>query len=102
MVTVKSVLSYCTLVWLSMWSVPPGHFGQPACPLCTLPHTKVKLYTPGVISTRSSSTEQRKLDIFLGGRPKCLVLCLDSSLLNGGRSSGPRTGRRPMSVSHLA
>jgi len=107
MVMVKSVLCYCTLVRLSMWAVPVvvfqlGHFGRPACPLYILPHMKMMLYTPGVFCTRSSFTEQRKLHIFLGGRPKCLVFCLVSSLLNGGRSSGHRTGRRSKTVSHWA
>ena len=104
---VKSVLCYCTLVWLSMGAVSVvvfqlGHFGQPACPLYTFPHMKVMLYTPGVFCTRSSFAEQRKLDIFLGGRPKCLVFCLVSSLVNGARSSGHRTGRRPVTVSQWA
>jgi len=54
MVMVKSLLCYCTLVWLSMRAVPVvvfqlGHFGRLACPLCTLPHMNVMLYTPGVL-----------------------------------------------------
>ena len=106
-VMVKSVLCYGTLVWVSMWAVSVvvfqlGHFGQPACPLYTVPHMKMMLCTPGVFCTRSSFAEQRKLDIFLGGRPKLPVFCLVSSLLNGGRSSGHRTGRRPMKISHWA
>jgi hypothetical protein len=99
MVMVKSA-RYCTLAWLSMRAVPlvvfqHGHLGQPACPLYTLPHIKVMLYTPGVFCTRLSFTERRKLVIFLGDRPKRLVFCPVSSLLNGGRSSGHGTGRRP-------
>jgi hypothetical protein len=36
------------------------------------------LYTPGVLSLRSSFTDQRKLGIFLDGRPMDLMLRLDS------------------------
>jgi hypothetical protein len=52
--------------------------GQPA--QCKLGYIRrvCMLYTPGVLRPRSSFTGQRKLAIFLSGRPTHLMLCLDS------------------------
>jgi hypothetical protein len=54
---------------------------RPVCPMQTWQHSQGMLYTPGVLSSRSSLTGRRKLDIFLGGRPTDLMLCQASTLL---------------------
>jgi hypothetical protein len=45
------------------------------------PHSQGILYMPGVLSPRSSFTGWRKLEIFLGGKPTLLMLCLATILL---------------------
>jgi hypothetical protein len=59
----------------------PGGDGRPVCPMYTRPHSQGILYTPGVLSPRSSFRGRRKLEIFLGGKPTLLTLCLASILL---------------------
>jgi hypothetical protein len=63
----------CSLFLVSM--------DQPVCQMYTWPHSQGMLYTHGVLSLRSYITGRRKLEIFLGGKPTLLMLCLASMLL---------------------
>jgi hypothetical protein len=57
----------------------------------------VPSYMPSVFKTRASSIGWRKLDTFLGGRPRVLILCSNSTLLIQ-LKPGPTKGRKAMKV----
>ena len=55
---------------------------RPVCPMYTWPHWQGMLYTPVVLSPRWSFTRWRRLEIFLGSRLTCLMLCFTNILLS--------------------
>jgi hypothetical protein len=63
---------------MTLTLLQPDVTSKPHLPSVQL--TAFTVYTPGVLSPRSSFTGQRKLDIFLGGMPTDLM-CWDSTLL---------------------
>lgn len=52
------------------------------------------LYTPEVFSPRSSLTNRRKLDIFLGGRSTDFLMCWGSTLLMRLNINSTRAGKQ--------
>jgi hypothetical protein len=78
-----AVFSHCRFVWMSQTNVPvvlldPGINGTDSLPNVNLTtFARYAVHTRS-FSPRSSFTGQRKLAVFLGGRPTALMLCLDS------------------------
>jgi hypothetical protein len=83
-IMVEPMFLHRQFVWMSKPYVPVMLFysglDRAVCPMYTWPNSQVMLYTPGVISPRSSFIGRRKLEIFLG-KPTLLMLCLASILL---------------------
>jgi hypothetical protein len=79
MVQANAVFGHGKFIWMCQWCfLTLISMEWPVCPMWTWPHLQGMLYTPGVLSPRSSFTGQSKLVIFLSGRPTDLLLCLDS------------------------
>ena len=85
MIMIEHLFCNCQFVLLSKPYVPVVLLysclhGRLNCPIYTWPHSHRMLYTPTILSSRSSFTGWKKLEIILGGRPT-LLMCLTNVLL---------------------
>jgi hypothetical protein len=85
MALVVAVFGYSQLVWMLQMYVlvvllDPDFSGNASLPNVNLTTFAGMLCMPGVLSSRLSFTGQRKLVIFLGGKPTDFM-CVDSILL---------------------
>ena len=107
MVMVGLMLCHRRFIWMSKQYVPAVFFYSGLYRSTSLSDIHLTTlawyntpYTPGVLSPRSSFTGRKRLEIFLGGRPTHLMLCLASIPL--GRPYVVRTyGRRATEVGLL-